>query len=163
MSKSFRHAYSPQLRVPAPAGGKARTMQQFKDECDVNVIMARYMATGVLPEDIDAGQRQYLDATGYDFQEAQNLIAGAASLFEQLPSKIRNRMDNDPAKLLAFLHDPANRAEAEEMGLINRAPNLPATPLQTAAAQAAAAGTAAPPANPAGNPPVSQAAKQPAP
>lgn len=149
---TFRHHYSPQKRVTAPVGGKARTMQQFKDEADVNVIMSRYMATGVLPQDIDAGARQYLDATGYDFQTAQNLIAGAASLFEQLPSKIRNRVDNDPAKLLAFLHDPKNRAEAEEMGLINRAPNIPATPLQTAAAAAAGAGTAPPPADPAGNP-----------
>jgi len=152
MRKAFRHAYSPQLRVPAPAGGKPRTMQQFKDEADVNVIMARYMRTGVLPEDIDAGARQYLDATGYDFQEAQNLIAGAASLFEQLPSKIRNRVDNDPAKLLAFLHDPNNRAEAEALGLISRSANLPATPLQTAAAQAAGLGTSPPPADPAGNP-----------
>lgn len=152
MGISFRNAYSPQLRVTAPVGGKARTMQQFKDEADVNVIMSRYMATGVLPEDIDAGARQYLDATGYDFQAAQNLIAGAKSLFEQLPSKIRNRVENDPAKLLDFLRDPKNRAEAEELGLINRSANLPATPLQTMAAQAAGAGTAPPPADPAGNP-----------
>lgn len=148
----FRHGYSSQVRVVAPSGGKVRTMQQFKDEADVNVIMSRYQATGVLPEDIDAGARQYLDATGYDFQTAQNLIAGANSLFEQLPSSIRNRVDNDPAKLLDFLRDPKNRGEAEEMGLINRSANLAPTPLQTAAAAAAGAGTAPPPADPAGNP-----------
>lgn len=147
----FRHGYSPQLHVYAPSGGVMRTKQEFKDESDINVIMARYMATGVLPEQINAAQAQYLDATGYDYQEAQNLIAGANSLFEMLPSSIRNRVDNDPGKLLEFLRDPNNRKEAEEMGLINRAPNIPPTPLQTAAA-AAAAGTAAPPVDPAGNP-----------
>ena len=56
----------------------------------------------------------FTDALG--FQEAQNVIAEAASMFETVPAQIREQFDNDPAKFLDFIQDDANREEMEEMG-----------------------------------------------
>jgi len=93
------------------------TKQEFKDECDINVLMSKYQSSGELPN-LNEREPQYLDATGYDYQEHMNFIAGANSLFQELPSWIRNRFDNDPAKFLDFTSQESNRSEMAEMGLL---------------------------------------------
>lgn len=114
----FRSIYSPRSRCSLEFSGQGRTHQSFKDECDINRIMARYMQTGVLPQNINPLEARYLDVSEMDFQSAQELISGARSLFEQMPSKLRSRFDNDPAKLLAFVSDSKNAREAAELGLL---------------------------------------------
>lgn len=44
-----------------------------------------------------------------------------------LPPEIRTRFDNDPGKLIDFVADPDNRQEAQELGIVNPAPE-PAKP-----------------------------------
>lgn len=133
----FRTAYEPRSRSPIIDVGVSRTHQSFKDECDINVLMRRYMATGVLPDNINQQEARFLECSETDFQSAMQLVAGASSLFNQLPSSIRNRFDNEPALLLSFLSDEVNRSEAEELGLIpKRGSNAPPSPLQTAIAAA---------------------------
>lgn len=61
-------------------------------------------------------------------QEAYNRILEAQSNFLELPSAVRERFANDPMRLLAFLQDPGNRAEAEKLGLVNVSPAAPAAP-----------------------------------
>jgi phage internal scaffolding protein len=88
--------------------------------------MARYQSTGELP-DLASVAPQYLDATGMDFQAMQNKLVEAQSLFDSLPSKIRNRFANDPGEFLAFVSDPSNHSELQSMGLLNEpsaAPNV---------------------------------------
>lgn len=114
----FRSAYDPQMRVAIDASAGGRTQQNFKDECDVNVIMARYLATGVVPGQFGQQEQRFLEASTYDFQDAMFLVAGAASAFEQLPAKLRDRFQNEPSRLLEFLNDDRNRAEAVELGLV---------------------------------------------
>lgn len=114
----FLSAYSPKSRVSISFEPEGRTHQSFKDECDINVIMGRYLKTGVLPENLNQLEARYLDVTELEYQSAMELVAGAKSLFEQMPSSIRNRFDNDPAKLLAFTQDDNNRLAAAEMGLL---------------------------------------------
>lgn len=114
----FKTIYSPKSRCSLEFSGQGRTHQSFKDECDINRIMARYMQTGILPQDINPLEARYLDVSDIDFQSAQELVAGARSLFEQMPSKLRTRFENDPAKLLAFVSDSKNAQEAAELGLL---------------------------------------------
>lgn len=128
--KEFRSAYSGSKRVPTVIEGASMTQQSFKDECDVNVIMSRYLKTGILPDNLSQREAQYLDCEVQDFQYAMQLVAGAQSLFNNLPSSIRNRFDNDPARLLAFVNDESNAAEAAKMGLL-REGFQPSAPLQT--------------------------------
>lgn len=113
----FQEAYSSKPRISLSFSGSGRTQQSFKDECDINVIMSRYQSTGELPNLAQVDPR-YLDATGYDYQEHQNFIAGANSLFHELPSAIRTRFGNSPAEFLDFCSQEKNRPELAEMGLL---------------------------------------------
>jgi len=138
--------HSPRPRHQLQFEGQGLTHQSFKDECDINTIMGRYLKTGVLPENLSQAQAQYLDVSDIDYQEAAQLVAGAKSLFQELPSAIRNRFDNDPAKLLAFTSDDKNRREAAEMGLLGpEATAAILNPQPAPAAAPAAANPAAPP------------------
>jgi len=111
-------AYSPKVDVAItfPAVSPV-TKQEFKDECDINILMSRYESTGELPA-INERAPQYLDATGYDYQTAMNFVAGANTLFHELPASMRNRFENDPAQFLDFCSMEKNRPEMAEMGLL---------------------------------------------
>lgn len=98
---------------------KTLAQQQFKDECDINILFARYLETGEMPQ-IQQGLT-YGNFEGiFDFQTAMNAVRTAEGLFTQLPARVKNRFDNDPQKLLEFMADPENRAEAEFLGLIDK-------------------------------------------
>ena len=60
--------------------------------------------------------------------EAYDRILDAQANFMELPSAVRERFANDPLRLLSFLEDPANRAEAVKLGLVNVSPAAPAAP-----------------------------------
>jgi len=117
LSKLFYSAYSEKRKVQIsfPENGKAK--QSFKDECDINKIMGRYMKTGLL-DHVQQRVAQYLDVTGADFHEAQNFVAGAKTMFHMLPSHIRTQFDNDPGAFLEFMENPANAEKARDMGLL---------------------------------------------
>lgn len=114
-----RTALGPVLKVPIlfPAD-EGRTKQSFKDECDINVLMKRYEDTGSL-EHVNKRVALYRDVTAENFQDAMELLANARGAFMDLPASVRDRFDNDPAKMLAFVEDPDNLAEAESMGLLS--------------------------------------------
>lgn len=93
------------------------TKQSFKEECDINTIMARYQSTGEMPV-LNQVAPQYLDATGFDFQAMQDKVVEARSLFASLPSLLRNRFANDPAQFLAYVADSSNHEEMRKLGLL---------------------------------------------
>lgn len=142
MEKIVRHAFSGHdPREYAITSDKpSLTRQEFAQECDINVILARYQASGEI-DFLNKHAPQYMDTTAVDFQTAMETVANAQSAFNDLPSHIRDRFENDPAKLLDFVHKDANREEAIKLGLI--APPAPGS------AAAAVAGASAPPAAPA--------------
>ena len=116
-NKTIFSAYSPKRKVSISFAENGRTKQAFREECDINTIMARYMKTGIL-DHVKQGVAQYLDVTGADFQDAQNLISGANSMFQALPSAVREQFENNPAYFLEFMENPENHAKAREMGLL---------------------------------------------
>lgn len=105
------------------------TEQSHRDSCDINIILAKYEKSGVIPLGKD-GQPFFGDFSEVpDFHSAQLAILEAEQSFMQLPAKLRSRFDNDPGKLLAFLEDPANKDEAISLGLINKpAASVPPAP-----------------------------------
>jgi len=127
----FKSAYGPKLRVALSFAENSRwTKQSFKDECDINNVMGRYLSTGEMPV-INQRAPEYLDVTGIDYQSAMELVAGAQSLFEDIPSNVRNRFQNDPGLFLDFCSDPKNREEMAKMGLLSvpsTHPGIPASP-----------------------------------
>lgn len=110
------HSYSLQFPKSSPY-----TKQSFKEECDINTIMGRYLASGEMP---NLNQNpQYLDCSnGFDFQAMQDQVLQAEALFGQLPSVLRNRFANNPAEFLAYCADPANLPEMTKLGLLRPLP-----------------------------------------
>ncbi|AYQ58199.1 putative VP3 [Microviridae sp.] len=97
--------------------GKTRTQQQYKEECDINTLMARYRDQGILPR---GRAVQYGDfSTLESYQEAQNLLVQAREQFDSLPSEQRARFKNDPALFLEFVTDKGNVAAMRELGMLS--------------------------------------------
>lgn len=102
------------------------TKQEFKDESDINNIMARFERTGV-DTFASANEQRYGDATSVDFQHAMNIVIQAESMFAEMPAPLRKRFDNDPAEFLRFIDNPANVEESIKLGL-RRPPEVPPAP-----------------------------------
>lgn len=110
------------------------TQQHFKDEADINNIMARYQKTGVLVDPLTQTTRKPMfddfSELG-DFRDHQQAVIDAQEMFMELPSRLRARFANDPAELLQWLSDPANKEEAIELGLFSKPPaESPEMPLE---------------------------------
>lgn len=114
-------------RVQTHFTGESRTKQSHRDQCNINTIMTRARRTGFLPGQV-AGMSFGDFTSGMDFHEAQSRVAAAKSDFESLPSSIRNRFENDPAKLIAFMENESNRDEAVELGLVEKPEEVPIEP-----------------------------------
>lgn len=116
----FKSAYSEKLKIQmAFPDDSPHTRQEFADECDINHIMRQYQATGEIFH-INEDAPQYMDCTGDDFRDCMDYVAGAFSMFEELPSKIRSQFDNDPAAFLEFCSQDKNRPELAAMGLLSQ-------------------------------------------
>lgn len=101
----------------------SRAHQSFEKESNVNNLVSRYIKTGTYHDREGTRLPQYGDfTTGEDFREIQHKILEAQDLFSHLPSDIRERHANDAANFLDWLADPANRAEAQELGIIEPDP-----------------------------------------
>lgn len=114
----------------------SQTLQSFKDDADINCIIARFQNTGVLVDPTVPVSRtpqfgDYSDMPTY--QEAQNVIVAANNAFNSLSAKIRERFGNDPAAYFDFVQSlkegSDDYAEAIRLGIIDkpldRAPEVP--------------------------------------
>lgn len=96
---------------------ESKTQQSFKDECDVNTIMAKYQKFGLL-EHVNTHQGDYGEFLGYpDFHEAMNAVRQAEEMFLTIPSEIRAQFGNSPEAFLQFAQDENNHDRMVELGL----------------------------------------------
>lgn len=109
------------VRVLAPMGKGSRTQQSFRDEANINKIVAKYNVRRFMqprPEMETVGEIITNDFYNMpDFHTMQTIIARANENFMRLPAKIRSRFDNDPQKLLDFVKDPKNEKEGIALGI----------------------------------------------
>lgn len=105
----------------------SQTLQSFKNDADINCIIARFENTGVLVDPTVPVSRtpqfgDYSDMPTY--QEAQNVIVAANNAFNDLSAKIRERFGNDPAAYFDFVQSlkegSDDYAEAIRLGIIDR-------------------------------------------
>lgn len=91
--------------------------QHFAEECDINTIVRRFKLTGELPQ--GAVVPTYADfEAAVDYHQAMNALRQAEESFMALPAEVRARFQNDPAQLVEFVSNDANRAEAVALGLV---------------------------------------------
>jgi len=111
-------------RVVHPVTGElsyppSRTKQSAMAECDINNIIRQFKSTGQITH-INAQMQQgaYIDLPDdLDFQLSLETVRQGENAFMTLPAKTRQRFDNDPAKFLQFMADPANQDEMIKLGL----------------------------------------------
>lgn len=108
------------IRRPKTVNEKpSKTDQSFKDDCDVNIILARYMKTGDLSLLKQKQGGSYSDVSEVpDLLEAHLNLQRAKLAFDQLPALVRKKLENNPLMLEQYLADPANHEEALELGLL---------------------------------------------
>lgn len=98
--------------------GPSMTRQEFKDECDINTIMAQY--DGYLSDPMRSlREPMYVDLTSMpdNLVDAMAILNEASAAFYRLPAVVRREFDNDPVAWADFAADPANKKKMQEWGL----------------------------------------------
>lgn len=114
----------------------SKTEQNHKDDVRMQKILKKHAQTGILNH-VNKHQGTYMDmANAPTYQEAQNIIAHANSVFASLPATIREKMDNNPQTFVDFMQNPDNREAMEELGLDSS--HLPQAPEEPPKKQKAA-------------------------
>jgi len=85
-----------------------RTKQSFKDETDINKIMARFTKTGTISH-LAKYEGTYSDFSDFDFHEQQNMLSRGEEIFANLPAEIRREFSQSPAAFFKYVNDPENR------------------------------------------------------
>lgn len=101
-------------------GAKVRTRQEFKTECDINVVLRRYANNGQLPalNPITPTFGDFSEAP--DYLSAQLTVQAAKEDFARLPARVRKACGNSPARYLEMVQDPDRKDELVELGLLER-------------------------------------------
>lgn len=94
-----------------------RTVQEETEGTDINVLMRKFRRTGLIPQ--TQKKPMYGDFSNVlDYTDARQLMNTAQDMFKALPAEIRDRFENKPENLLAFMEDEENYEEAMDLGLV---------------------------------------------
>lgn len=125
LKNEFRTKYHPSLKNARTqvrcTEEEGRTKQEFAKDCDINLIMARYKKTGMLPPNIRAKAAQYGDWSQIPtYAEMHNKVIAARELFESLPAQVRKSFHNDPQEFIAAADTPEGNELLIKLGLATR-------------------------------------------
>jgi len=99
-------------------GSEGGAQQQFKDECDINVMLKQYGIGYELPKGLRVPTAG--DFTGVNnFHEAMNAIRQTQETFELLPAHIRSKFQNDPGQFADFATNDENREQIKKWGMLS--------------------------------------------
>lgn len=92
------------------------TNQSFKDECDINRVLARAQHGASLSHLLNHGGQygDFSDWTADTYENMRIAFAKGESIFNDLPSEVRDEFDNNPGKFFEFVNNPANVDKLEE-------------------------------------------------
>lgn len=95
----------------------SRTKQSFREETNINSIMARYEKSGQMPQ-LNQNIASYGDFSHSDsYQESVTKIRDAHELFESMPSQVRAHFENSPEIFLEYASNIDNIDTLRQMGL----------------------------------------------
>lgn len=112
------------IKEPVEYSGESVAKQSFRDEVDINQIVARARA-GQAVAHVARGTPMYMDVSEVgDYKGALDMIRNADAFFQALPAKVRAEFANDPALFLDEVDTVEGRAKLEAAGLL---PPIPKT------------------------------------
>tara|TARA_B100000965_G_C19582630_1_gene754311 strand:+ start:1988 stop:2446 length:459 start_codon:yes stop_codon:yes gene_type:complete len=110
---------NPKKVEPFNTVGESMTQEQFAEESEINNIIRSHDRNGVI-EHINRGNAIYADFSGItDFSDALEQIREAQQEFQNIPSEIREKFQNDAGQFFKFASNPDNLDEMRQMGLAN--------------------------------------------
>ena len=115
----FIRAYGEKKKVGITFEEPSLTKKSFANECDINKILKKYQKTGAI-DHLNKNEVSYGFATSDDFTASMEIVQRGQTMFEELPSSIRTKFENDPAQFLDFVQDENNLEEMQELGLANK-------------------------------------------
>lgn len=98
------------------ADDEDKTVQSFKEEADINVLVRRFGITGQMPQGIVPPTYGVFEDV-FDFKTAMDAIAVARESFDAMPGDVRAKFQNDPQKFVEFCSNKDNLPEMRKMGL----------------------------------------------
>lgn len=114
------------------------TKSEFQDDTDVNLLVARWKKTGILPQTRDQTASIFGDFSAVPSRaEMHDLVLNAHDAFDQLPADVRKEFNNDPRTFLSACEHPSGVALLKKHGLGKPEPT-PSPDAPSAAVQAAA-------------------------
>ena len=107
----FRKSKDPEVRKR-----EIRTKQSFKDDCDINKILAKYQVTGTIShlQKFEGFYADFADAP-QDMFEAREQLERGKKIFMDLPAEVRSEFGNDALKYFAFVNDPQNKDRLDKV------------------------------------------------
>ncbi len=91
--------------------------QAMRDECDVNLIMAKFVKTGFI-EHVSSGVPSYVDMSEVtDYRTAIEHVRSVEEYFLGLPAEVRRRFDNDTVTFMEYLESGASEEDLKALGL----------------------------------------------
>jgi len=98
---------------------KSRTVQSSAPACDINNIMKKYKETGMIQHNSNR-EPFYGDVSGItDFRQAMEIVLNAETTFNNLPSEVREKFENDPGNFIEWIKNPTNLEEARKDGYVD--------------------------------------------
>ncbi len=90
-----------------------RTKQSFKDETDIQKIMARADRAGTISH-LEKFEGTYADFSDFDFHEQTTKLSKGREIFDALPAEVRREFGQSPAAFFAYVNDVANKDDLAE-------------------------------------------------
>lgn len=124
----FRTRFSGRVKVTVECDPEERvTKSEFKEETDINNIIARYKKTGILPQPVMEAARRYGDFSSVPtYQEMFDRVHAAQEVFSALPAHVRKKFNNDPGEFLAASDTKEGLDLMIELGLATKRPDVDA-------------------------------------
>lgn len=117
MSKIIEVRPNGTKRVATLNNEPSLTDQSQKKDCDINVIVAKYLKTGQVKH-LAKRVGQYADVSNIpDLSEAIMQVRAAQDAFDALPAQLRQKLNNDPTQMISYLNDSSKLAEHYDLGI----------------------------------------------
>lgn len=122
----FFTAFKRPPNVVSRNGKPSMTLQQYRDEADVNHLIQRFQRTGQFYDAMTTAQRvkrlpQFGDFSELgDFHAQQNHIVQVYEAFNGMPSKVREAFKHNAAAFVEFVGNPDNFDKCVKMGIFSK-------------------------------------------
>lgn len=111
-------------RVAKEFRGVSRTKQSFRDETNINTILAKWARDGVIESGVLRDAKFGDFSAAMDLHSALNKVNDAERDFMLLPSKVRKYCNNSPVEFLELIEDSTRHGELQELGILGELEHL---------------------------------------